>query len=92
MLALFDRVAEHGPQNLPDEISHQVSEGIFEFIRGRLRVFWFYDDGRLVVCTHGLLKKTQKTPQADIEEAKKARDAYFAAKRSMSFVVEECPS
>ena len=45
----------------------------------RLFAFW---DGRgpaetLVVCTHGLDKKTQKTPPAALAKAERIRRAYF---------------
>lgn len=46
----------------------------------RLFAFW---DGRggtetLIVCTHGLDKKTQKTPQADLAKAERIRRDYFS--------------
>jgi phage-related protein len=33
------------------------------------RVFCFFDRGRLVILLNGFLKKTQKTPQNEIEKA-----------------------
>lgn len=48
------------------------------------RLFAFWDTtgetDTLIVCTHGLDKKTQKTPAADITKAERIRQAYFAAK------------
>ncbi|HEX8326483.1 MAG TPA: type II toxin-antitoxin system RelE/ParE family toxin [Hymenobacter sp.] len=45
------------------------------------RLFAFWDSRSetetLVVCTHGLDKKTQKTPKADIAKAERIRRAYF---------------
>src|ERR1700693_1345113 len=58
---LFDSVAQGGPpRNV--YVSHQLGGKIFEFTRGDLRVLYFTDEGRIVICTHGLLKKTKKTP------------------------------
>jgi phage-related protein len=80
MLALLDRVAADGPpRNV--EVSHQLAQGIWEFIHGRLRVLWFYDEGRLVIATHGFVKRTRKTPAAEIERAVACRDAYFRDRR-----------
>lgn len=79
MVSLLTHVAEKGPQNLPDTLCHTVADGIWEFIKGRLRVFWFYDRGKVVICTHGLIKKGQKTPQQDIQTAQSCKRDYDAA-------------
>jgi phage-related protein len=88
MLALLERVAQQGPVR-NDKISHKIEGDIWEFIQGRLRVFYFYDEGRVVVCTHGLVKKTQKTPKGDIAMANRIREQYLAAKRQGDLVIEE---
>jgi phage-related protein len=31
----------------------------------------------MVVCTHGILKKTQKTPKKEIEKAERIRKQYL---------------
>lgn len=75
MLALLDRVSQHGPPRNVD-VSHQVGDGIWEFIQGRLRVLWFYDSGRLVVCSHGFVKKSRKTPALELERARRCQQEY----------------
>ena len=40
------------------------------------RIFCFFDGHSVVVLTHGLIKKTQKTPQREIERAEAYRN-YF---------------
>ncbi|MDE7338239.1 MAG: type II toxin-antitoxin system RelE/ParE family toxin, partial [Bacteroidales bacterium] len=47
------------------------------------RLFAFYDkeEGALIVATHGIIKKTQKTPRKEIERANRIRTMYFAQKR-----------
>lgn len=88
MARLLDRVAEAGP---PDNVerSHQVATGIWEFIAGRLRVFWFYDAGRIVVCSHGIVKRTRKAPRHEIERAQRAYADYQAAKAAHRIVIVE---
>lgn len=46
------------------------------------RVFAFWDDNTdtLVITTHGIIKKTQKTPKKDIEKAESIRKEYFKNK------------
>jgi len=80
MLALFEKVALTGPpRNM--EISHQLKDKLFEFIQGRLRVLWFYDEGRIIICTSGFIKKGQKTPRNEMEHAIQIMNEYFEDKR-----------
>ncbi|MDY7093438.1 MAG: type II toxin-antitoxin system RelE/ParE family toxin [Acidobacteriota bacterium] len=87
MLRLLARVASLGPPK-NTEISHQLDPGVWEFIQGRLRVLWFYDEGKLVLCSHGFVKKQQKTPRAELERAKTMRRRYLEAKRRGNLRVE----
>ncbi len=43
----------------------------------RLFAFGDKDDDTLVIATHGLIKKTQKTPQRDIDKAIAIRKLWF---------------
>jgi phage-related protein len=82
MLGLLRRrVAEHGPPH-NDEVSHKLDGDVWEFIEGRLRVLYFCEGGKVVVCSHALLKKGRKIPRADIERAQRLCDAYREASRS----------
>jgi phage-related protein len=80
VLALFGKVAREGPPR-NEEISHQIKGKLFEFIQGRLRVLWFYDEGRLIICTGGFVKKGQKTPRSEIEHAIQVMSEYFEDKK-----------
>lgn len=42
----------------------------------RLRIFCFFDEGKLIVLAHGIQKKTQKTPKKEIEKALKIKKEY----------------
>ena len=65
------------------------SDGIFEFRvddNGKFyRLFAFWDteenEESLVVATHGLIKKSNKTPPAEIRKAEQIRREYFEEKR-----------
>jgi phage-related protein len=88
MLRLLAFVAEQGPpRNV--ETSHKIAGEVWELIAGRLRVLWFYDEGRLVVCSHGFVKRTRKTPAGEIERAHAACAAYRAAKKDGTLKMEE---
>ena len=46
----------------------------------RLFSFWDTETETLIVATHGLVKKTQKTPQKEIAKAEEIRKQYFELK------------
>ncbi len=46
----------------------------------RLFAFWDSDGETLVVATHGLVKKSQKTPKSEIKKAIAKRKEYFDSK------------
>lgn len=49
----------------------------------RLFAFWDKIDGKqtLVLATHGLIKKTGKTPLSELDKAEKIRQQYFDKKK-----------
>jgi hypothetical protein len=73
--ALLERVAEHGPK-LNSTLSHQLSGDIYEFIKGRIRVLYFCERGAIIICTHGVLKGSQKIGRAEIERAETVMRTY----------------
>jgi hypothetical protein len=81
MWALFDRYAEGGRMKLTAELFHEANRDgkIWDFIKGRLRVYCFMEEGALVVLTHGTIKKSQKVDRRDIARAVSCRNAYLAS-------------
>ncbi len=47
----------------------------------RLFAFWDTEIRTLVVATHRMVKKTQKTPKKEIEKAERIRNEYFNDKK-----------
>jgi phage-related protein len=70
------------------ELFKKLNEEIWEFrtlyqsIAYRLFAFWDKSekDRALVIITHGLIKKTQKTPKADLAKSRRLRTSYFESK------------
>ncbi|MBI5688308.1 MAG: type II toxin-antitoxin system RelE/ParE family toxin [Verrucomicrobia bacterium] len=76
LMRLLDNAAKSGPPR-NEEKCRPLQDGIFEFkTRGGIRVFWFYDRDKLIICTHGFVKKKQKTPPKEIERALKLKKLY----------------
>lgn len=67
--------------NLREPYSKPIDDGIFE-LRAQVgnnisRILYFFVIGKKVVLTNGFIKKTQKTPQKEIELAKKYRKDFL---------------
>ena len=62
--------------------SEHLEDGIFQiravFGSDITRVLYFFVVGRKAILTHGFVKKDLKTPQPEIDRAKKYRDIYMA--------------
>lgn len=76
MVSLMEILEEKGTM-LREPYSSPLEDGIFELraVQGSnisRALFFFYIEGRIII-THGFVKKTQKTPRAEIDLAKKYR-------------------
>lgn len=69
---------------LREPYSKHISEGIFELRVKQgsdiTRVMYFFYVDRHIILTNGFIKKTQKTPQSEIEKAKRYRSDYLKRK------------
>lgn len=54
---------------------------LFNGICYRLFAFWDTEMEALVIATHGIVKKTQKTPKREIEKTERLRKEYFNSKK-----------
>ena len=54
---------------------------LFDGICYRLFAFWDTETEALVIATHGIVRKTQKTPKKEIEKAERIRREYFNDKK-----------
>ena len=81
----MDRVA--GGERNRELFKKLENSDIWEFrtlyngISYRLFAFWDTDKQTLVIATHGLIKKTQKTPKKEIAKAEAIMKQYFELKR-----------
>ena len=77
MLKTQERVNAKFVKYLRDEIFELRAEhggNIF-------RVFFIFDNGNVVMLFNGFQKKSQKTPQSEINKAIQLKKEYYAAKR-----------
>lgn len=78
--ALIARVATNGPP-LNEKRSRRLEGAIYELkTRSGIRIPYFYDEGRIVVCTEALRKPKKAELRRVIERAMRIRAEYRAAK------------
>jgi len=80
MVRAIDLLSEFG-RELREPVSKHLVDGIFELRASvgndSIRVLYFFFHNGRVVLTHGFIKKTQKTPHAEIDRAKEYRTDYL---------------
>lgn len=71
---------------LPMKFIKFIRDGLYELrmeYGGNIfRVFFIFDEGKVVVLFNGFQKKSQKTPLHEIDKALKIKEAYYADKQS----------
>lgn len=83
MLRTIELLQTNGSE-LREPYSKPLGDSIFE-LRAKVgtdisRVLYFFIVGRKVILTNGFIKKTQKTPSAEIEKARRYRSEYISRK------------
>lgn len=82
---IYDLFKQSSGSRIPARSRHvkSLGDGIFEFKKGDARVLWFEDGGdRLVICSHGFIKKSQETPDVEFDRALDRKKRYFKDKAS----------
>ena len=79
-------IFEENGVNLREPYSKLLDDGIFE-LRAQVgtdisRVLYFFIVGQRAILTHGFIKKTNKTPPAEIARAKQYRLDYLKREES----------
>ena len=85
MIRTVELLRDYGYE-LREPYSKHLNDGIFE-LRAKVstditRVLYFFVSGRKAILTHGFVKKTQKTPQSEIEKAENYRRDYLSKNKS----------
>lgn len=71
-------------ERLNSNFVKSIRDGIYELRASHngniYRVFFIFDEGNIVMLFNGFQKKTQKTPNNEIEKALKLKNEYYASK------------
>ena len=79
-VAQYIQLLEDYGTRLGENITKHLDEDIWELRPGNNRVLFFFFENDTFVLLHHFRKKTQKTPQREIEKAKAERDDWKARK------------
>ena len=83
------RLLEEYGNKAREPLSKSLGDGIFEIRtieNGNIvRILYFFDNDRIIIATNGFVKKQQRTPQSEIDLAKKRRDDYYDRKESGTY-------
>jgi len=80
LLRFIARMADEGtPRN--EQKFRLEEDGIYAIKQGQVRIYCFFDARRVILLTHGTIKKQQKADPEDLKRAKRLRKAYLTAKR-----------
>ena len=77
----YIELLQNNGTRLPESITKHITEDIWELRPGDNRVFYFFFRNNTFVLLHHFRKKSQKTPQREIETAKRKRDQFLILER-----------
>jgi phage-related protein len=77
MLRRLEAISRTGMTQVTD-ISHQISGEIWQLEKGDIRLLYFYDREKVIVLSHGFVKRSRKTRQSEIQRAQEALHRYKA--------------
>jgi phage-related protein len=79
----FERLKAFG-NTLSFPHTKPLGDGLFELRvrvkKLRYRFIYFYEKNKIIVVTHGFVKKSDSIPQSEIDQAKKYRSIYMKRK------------
>lgn len=88
---LLDRISTDGFARLTSSMVHEANKQhkIYELIKGDLRLLYFKGmDDVIIVCTVGVLKKTQKADKSAVAQSIGWKNEYGAAVKNGTLTLE----
>lgn len=90
LILRMKRCAEVGPHQMSADHAHlaNAKNEIYEFVKGRHRLFFFLADGAVVICSNVGMKRTRKASRQDVNQAARLREEFLHDKKQnqVSFV------
>jgi phage-related protein len=72
---------------MPVKFMKFIRDGVYElrmeYTGNIYRLFFIFDEGNIIILFNGFHKKTQKTPESEIEKALKLKKEYYEQKQNI---------
>jgi len=72
---------------MPVKFLKFIRDGVYElrmeYKSNIYRLFLIFDEGNVIILFNGFQKKTQKTPESEIEKALKLKKEYYEQKQNL---------
>ena len=81
-ISLYIQLLQDNGTRLPAEVTKHIIDDIWELRPGHNRVLYVYFKVKTFVLLHQFRKKTQKTPQREIDKAVSERNDYLSRKEA----------
>jgi len=75
---LLKRTADFGLPKNTEKFKSLKGSGIYEFKSYQVRILCFFDREKVIILTHGFIKKRDKAPRREITKAEKFMRKYRA--------------
>ncbi|HEC98661.1 MAG TPA: type II toxin-antitoxin system RelE/ParE family toxin [Nitrospirae bacterium] len=76
VIALLKRTADLGLPKNTEKFKSLKGSGLYEFKSYQVRILCFFDREKVIILTHGFIKKRDKTPKREITKAEKLMREY----------------
>ena len=95
LMSLLDYTSKHGAPRNKEKcralIGNSSEDQLFEFKTKMLRLFLFYDEGRVIICANGIPKGKAKEQNRAIQAARDWKKHYFSAKTASKITIISLP-
>lgn len=80
IVARLHAIAMYGPRYSPKNFRTE-SNGIYAIVVNDVRLYCFMEANKLIIISHGIIKKRQKLKKSDLDMAIDARKKYLESRR-----------
>ncbi len=69
IIALLKRAADNGPPKNEEKFKSIKNTNLWEFKSYQVRILCAFEKDRIIIMSHGFIKKSQKMPKREIDKA-----------------------
>lgn len=74
----INHIADNGPLNNIEKFRHE-GDGIYAIKQNQIRIYCFFHAGKMIILTHGFIKKSRKPDPKQLEKAIDIKNCYLSS-------------